>query len=348
MGKIAVLLAAFILLFGCTIPFEPSVDANLTQLPKAPKQNLTFGDNSANSSVEKLGNKTAANKTVALPPEPALVPRNVSDKIYDGQYDVPDPSESPLKIYVINAGNGDAVLLNKGEFNMLIDDGNAELVHPYLKKLGVGRLDALVVTKDDPNAFSGAELALDEFSVGEIWENGNARVSEGFSLLRKKAAGEKIAVKHPKSGDKMEIGGLGVVVLNPQRDERQNANPDNDAIVLKVKNGEFCIILLNPIVQEWETPVLREAEKDGARCNVITYFKHGEGRPIPSLAIEKIAPRDVIISVGANTEGLPSPTTLILLALPPEGKQVWRTDTNGTIRIVNYGHSAYEITPQAP
>ena len=282
---------------------------------------------------------------VVLPPEPTLVPRNVSDKVYDGQYDIPDPSDSPLKIYVISAGNSDAILLSKGEFNMLVDDGNHELVHPYLKNLGVSRLDALVVTKDEDGTVAGATLALDEFSVGEIWENGNARVSDGFAALRKKAADESVAIKHPRSGDKMEIGEFRVVVLNPQKGEKQSSNPDNDAIVLKVKNGEFCVMLLNSIVQEWETPVLGASEKDGVKCNVMTYFKHGEGRPTPPLAIWKIEPRDVIISVGGNTEGLPSPTTLTFLQLA--GKQVWRTDTNGTILIVNYGHPAYELTPQA-
>ena len=343
-AKAAVSLAALILLFGCAAPTLPPIDmkgnSSLVQLPKPPKANDS--QNATNESIWAGENETAVkgNGTGGLV-EPTIVPRNVSDKIYEGQFDLPDPSAAPLKVRVIDAGYADAVLVNKGEFNMLIDDGNPDLVHAYLKNLSIGRLDVVVATKDDPASFSGISAAMDEFSVGELWDNGNARVSGDFAAMRSKAASMGIPIKHPRAGDRMEIGGMEVYVLNPQN-EKQNSNPDNDAIVLKIQNNEFCMVLLNPIVQDWENSIITAAGNESIRCDVMTYFKHGEGRPVPPISIEKIEPRDVIISVGPNSDGLPSPTTLTRLQLA--GKHVWRTDTNGTIEIVNFGHPAYEIT----
>ena len=346
MKQIAVLLAALVLLFGCAIPqMGPEINSTIIPLPKVPK--LNFTENVSNSTGNVTENLTPWGNPVqnSTPAEPALVPRNISDKIYDGQFDIPDPSGAPLKIYVLDAGYADSILINKGEFNMLVDDGNSDLVDPILKNMNIGQLDVVVATKDDPGAFSGIPGVMDEFTVGELWDNGNAVVSPEYAAMREKAAGMGIPIKHPRAGDSMELGGLNISVLNPQNG-KQNSNPDNDAIVLKVKNGEFCTVFFNPIVQDWENVVITAAGSDGVNCSVMTYFKHGEGRPAPPVSLEKVAPRDVIISVGNNSDGLPSPTTLTLLGMSSIVKHVWRTDLDGTIEIVNYGHPAYEITPE--
>lgn len=342
MKRIVVLLAALILLFGCAMPIEPVGNSSIKPIPKLPSP-FPKGNATNVSSANPL-NGTAGNKTAPKGPlEPVLVPRNVSDKIYEGQFDMPDASEAPLAIYAINAGNADAILVNKGEFNMLVGNGNAQLVDSKLKSMGVNRLDVIVATKDSTDSFSGISQALDDFAVGELWDNGNPEVSAEYSAMREKALSLGVAIKHPRAGDSMEIGGLRVYVLNPQK-AKQNSNPDNDAIVLKVENKAFCMMLLNPIVQDWENAVISAAGSESISCKAMTYFKHGEGRPVPPLALEKIAPRDVIISVGNNTDGLPSPTTLARLSLA--GMRVWRTDVYGTIKIANSGTPAYEISTE--
>ena len=341
MRRVAILLAALILIFGCTMPFEPIGNATIKQIPKLPP--LPQTGNSTNGTNATAANATGNNSSVPnTPVEPVLVPRNVSDKIDEGQFDLPDSSAAPLKAYVLDAGYADAILVNKGGFYMLVGNGNSSLVDAELKGMGVNRLDVVVATKDSPDSFSGISQALDDFSVGELWDNGNAVVSPEFAAMREKAIGLGVAIKHPKAGDSMEVGGLRVFVLNPQN-AKQNSNPDNDAIVLKVQNGEFCMMLLNPIMQDWENAIITAAGNESIRCDVMTYFKHGEGRPAPPLLLGKIAPRDAIISVGNNSDGLPSPTTLAYLNLT--GTAVWRTDIDGTIQVVNYGHPAYEITP---
>jgi len=349
MKNLVVLLVAFsalALIFGCAMPPMSPPSSGITVKPIA-KANATENA-TQNSSIGAQENGTVAvpeaNQTPDAPKivEPVLVPRNISDKIYQGQFDIPDPSGSPLVMEVINAGYSDAILVNKGEFYMLIGNGNAELVNQYLKDKGIEKLDVVVATKDTEDSSSGIPQTLDEFGVGEIWDNGNPGVSENYALIRKKAAEKGVPIKHPNTGDVMDLGGLRVFVLNPPNDG-PSSNPDHDAITLKLSNGNFCAMLLNPIVQDWESTILNAAENESVKCGVMTYFKHGEGRPMPPVSLEKIAPKDVIISVGANSDGLPSPTTLTWLQLSPD-RRVWRTDTNGTIKIVADGTSAYAIS----
>ena len=349
MKTLLVLLAALILLFGCAIPGEAPKPPTIKELPKLPSPKPAQPPPIA----APADNGTAKNGTPALPQqngtdanqsnstaEPEMVQRNASDKIYEGQFDLEDQSAEPLKIHFINAGYADSVLITKGEFSMLVDNGNASLVNPYLAGIGVKKLDVLVATRDYSGAIGGMFDMLDGVDVGEFWDNGAKQSSPEYALLLEKLSLKAAAIKHPQAGDRMNVSGLGITVLNPQK-ERLYGNPDTDAIVLKVSNGKFCALLLNPTVQERENAIISAAGEESLRCDVMTYFKHGEGRAEASVLVDKVSARDVVISVGPNGDGLPSQTALTRLGI---GKvRIWRTDVDGTVVLTNYGLREYDM-----
>lgn len=348
MRKPLALLAVLLLIFGCAMPWEQQKPPEITQGTRPPPLQLPAenASNATNATQVQPQNQTPtapANETPGQPePEkPKLIPRSVSDNIGEGQFELADQSGAPFEMHVINAGQADSVLLRKGEFAMLIDDGNGELVNPYLQKLGVRRLEILVATKDSPDAISGIYGLMDLVDVKEFWENGVEKKSAEYGALVKKAEIMKAAIKRPAAGGRMNFSGLEILALNPQT-PRLAGNPDTDAIVLMVKNGGFCAVLLNPTVQERENALISAAGSESLRCPVATYFRHGEGRPSPSIIVDRIAPKDVIISVGQNDEKLPSQTTLTWLNM--SGMKIWRTDTDGTVKITNYGYVSYEIS----
>jgi competence protein ComEC len=256
--------------------------------------------------------------------------RNASADISEGKFAIKENFATPLKVYVISDGHADSVLVSKGEFNMLVDAGNFPQADAFLKKLGITRLHVVVATRDYAGAIGGLPAILDAYQVDELWENGAAQQGSDYYSLLEKARMRGITLKKPVALDGMEVNGLAVTVLNPQQ-QRIFSNPDNDAIVLKLSAGGFCMLLLNPTVQERENAIISTGES--LRCDAATYYKHGEGRPEPSLLIGSYAlPKDVIISVGRNNSvGLPSNTTITRLAL--KSVKVWRTDTDGTVLV---------------
>ena len=350
MKKALALLAALslLLLFGCTLPAmpwepkpPPKIEGGVVPQPPVQEPNKT------------VQNQTAANETywenvTGIPPEEPnpyanLTPRNISDKIGDGQFRIPNPIADPLKIYVLSAGYADAILVSKGAFFMLVDEGNPDIL-PYIKKLGVKRLNVLVATRDYSGAIAGMPDLLDSFPVDEFWENGVPASSPEYADLLARVNDNGITVKHPEAGDTLSLGGMEILVLNPQK-QRLHSNPDTDAIVLRISAGDFCMLFLNPTVQERENALISTGES--LQCDVITYFKHGEGRPEPSVLLARSPPKDVIISVGPNSDDLPSPTTLTrLTGLGASGMRVWRTDVNGTVRILYEPFKQYEIGSQ--
>jgi len=330
--KSVAILFSFVLLFGCALPGqEPTVapQPQPTPVPE-PEINVSIGNGSVAEGANATANGTLPSEggtEAEILPE---TPRNVSGSIMDGQFAIRENFATPLKVYVIKDGQADSVLVNKGEFNMLVDAGSFAQVDAFLKKMGITRLNVVVATRDYSGAIGGIPNLLDSYKVDELWDNGAAQEGTAYYSLLEKAREKKVLLKGPEALESMEVNGMTVTVLNPQL-QRIFSNPDNDAIVLKLSAGNFCMLLLNPTVQERENVLISTGEN--LRCDVITYYKHGEGRPEPSLLISSYAkPKDAIISVGVNNSvGLPTNTTLTRLAL--QSIKVWRTDTGGTVLV---------------
>lgn len=321
---IAVALAGYFFFIAGQPALPPAESAPVVPSEQTPAQKPEMNISIGNATVPK------ENVTGGGEEKVPAVPRNVSSKISDGRFAIKENFAAPLKVYVIDGNHADSVLVNKGEFYMLVDAGSFSQADAFLKKLGVERLNVVVATRDYSGAISGLPALLDAYAVGELWENGAAQQGTDYYSLLEKARGKGITIKTPVALDRMEVNGLAVAVLNPQR-QRIFSNPDNDAIVLKLSAGNFCMLLLNPTVQERENALISTGES--LRCDAATYYKHGEGRPEPSVLIGSYAlPKDVIISVGKNNSvGLPSNTTITRLTL--KSVKVWRTDTDGTVLV---------------
>ncbi|MCX6771584.1 MAG: hypothetical protein NTX79_06015 [Candidatus Micrarchaeota archaeon] len=345
---------ALIALFGCALPgapqppAQPNASGSFPQPPSIPSPPSTpaVPDVPAawgNQTAANESNASSENRTVATE-APAVAGRNVSDRIGDGAFSIKSTPFEPLYIYVINDSNADAVLVRKGSFTMLIDAGNFLPVRKMLDELFIGRINVLVATHDDPGAIDGMEDMVYGYQVDEFWDNNVAPSSEKYAAALAAVAQKRITVKHPQEGDNLTVNGLDIRILNPAK-QRMKGSPESDAIVMRLGSGKFCAMLLNPTVQEMEVSLIGRGVKTS--CPVATFFKHGEGRPDSSLLIDgNSALEDVIISVGANGDGLPSQTTLTRLAL--KNYNVWRTDRNGTVEVYADWVGNYEVIPYNP
>jgi competence protein ComEC len=340
------LFACLLLLFGCILLGEaPKAQPSEVPFPQEnvtlpPEPNSTLEENESGGEVIIAKNESGKNRTV-VDPFGNITPRGISAKMGEGQFRVRDLPDAKLRVYVIDAGMGDAVLVNKGEFHMLIDAGDGKKVRDYLGKLGVSRINVLVASRDDPVAIGGMGEIAAEFEVDEFWSNGLEAQSPEYSEVLQQVKARNIAVKRPEASESMNVSGLQVFALNPSA-PRLKGNPDVDAVVLKLQWEKFCMLLLNPTVQEREAALLERGES--LECPVATFYKHGEGRPISSLVFDNLPPKDVIISVGNNTLGLPSPTTLIKLGL--KGTNIYRTDVHGTVVVAADRNGAYAIATE--
>lgn len=339
-------------LFGC-FGQSPQPQENLTKedefskLLKIPQlKNQTNQTNQTQENVSEIINHGKGQEDKIgekLGEQEINIPRYLSEKIYDGDFDLLDQFEFPLQIHFIDAGFADSILIKKGRFIILIDDGNEEKVHSYLKNLMINNITILVVSNDRPEGIAGIPKLLDEFEIGEIWIVNSSERSAMHEMIENKAQRIGIPIKRPKTPDKLSFSGLEILVLNP-KDTKGNALLNS--IILKIKNNEFCAVFLNPAYHELQPDLISSIQENNlsVRCDVMTYFNHGEARASAPPILDYIQPKDVIILVGQNSDGYPNHATLTLLNI--REKNIYRTDM-GTIILTNNGSKEYQIKQDA-
>ncbi|MDD5023410.1 MAG: MBL fold metallo-hydrolase, partial [Candidatus ainarchaeum sp.] len=134
-----------------------------------------------------------------------------------GDYDY--QPDSGIAIYFIDVGRveskqGEAILIKKGEYEILVDTGpeesDEELVS-FLKNIVEGDLEILVLTHDDEEHWGGTENVLDNFKIKTAWVNKKGG-SDEYNNLISKIEGEKITVNEVKRGYEFNANGAQILV----------------------------------------------------------------------------------------------------------------------------------------
>ncbi len=212
-----------------------------------------------------------------------------------------DPNAN-LYVYFINVGDGDtqsdAILVKKGDFDMLIDGGpesKKQTVVNFLLERQVDDLEVVVSTHNDPDHYGGLQYVGEKFRIGDIWrgEEGTPEYDAYINGIRKEGQ-----IKYVGKGDENIYSALRVMVENPVKGEGRFFDTDNDGIVLRLEDRGFCTLLTGDIDGSAQTVVLVDAEP----CDVVQMPWHGmsEGLSHVDFLFDKLKPKAVIVSGSAN------------------------------------------------
>jgi len=128
----------------------------------------------------------------------------------------PPPTAQELKVHFIDVGQGDAILIDFGDNEMLIDGGDKSPgVDAYLSDYVDGALEVMVATHPHTDHIGGLIAVLNTFEVEEIWHNGDSATSKTYAEFMTAVQAEGADVNIGKRGDKINVGGLSFTILNP-------------------------------------------------------------------------------------------------------------------------------------
>ncbi len=95
----------------------------------------------------------------------------------------------PLRIHFLDAGYGDATLIEFPDLTtMLIDAGDAAFASglmDYLRKQRITAIDTAVLTHPHKNHFGGFGALSRQMPVRRVFTNGDPRAEEGYSEVLK-------------------------------------------------------------------------------------------------------------------------------------------------------------------
>jgi competence protein ComEC len=238
------------------------------------------------------------------------------------------PPAGTLRVTALDVGQGDATLLQAGGHAVLVDAGppGAGIV-AALRRAGVGRLDALVVTHPQADHDGGAPAVLAALPVGLLLDGRGGDRSATSSALDGPLRRHGTRITAAQAGQVVRAGPLTLQVLWPPAGPAAPGTDPNDRAVVAVAGAYGARALLTA---DAESPVLAPLALPAV--DVLKVSHHGSADPGLPAVLDRLRPRVALIEVGAhNTYGHPTPSTLAALraAVPI----VRRTDQDGTLRV---------------
>ncbi len=259
------------------------------------------------------------------------------------------------ELLMIDVGQGDAVALRGPDGTwMLVDAGPPAGVgrdhggHPVVRALrarGVRRLEALVLTHADLDHVGGAEAVLQSFQVGVVLDPALAAGKEAFVAALQAARARGVPWRAARAGMELSLGDLTVDVLSPG-DSLLSTDPEaNEAsVVLLARLGRFEALLTGDAYKPLER---RLASALAPGIEVLKVGHHGSDTSTDPELVDRIAPALALISAGrGNRYGHPTPQ--VLARLESRGIPVWRTDQDGTVRVVGRADGRFVVRSGRP
>lgn len=254
-----------------------------------------------------------------------------------------------LKIYFFDVGQGDAIFVETPNGNQVLVDGGPD--NTVVQKLGETMpfydktLDLVVLTHSDADHLAGLVGVLDRYEVENIVYSNIVRKSSLYDAWQEAVAEEGADIIDPVAGKIIDLGNeVTLTILHPAEslDGAIKEKVNNDSVVLMLKYGETEVLLTGDIEARAERAIILSGAK--LDVDILKIAHHGSKTSTMEEFLYEVSPQVAVIQVGAkNRYG--HPTTEVLKRLDDFGIKYYRTDLEGTIKIISDGKN-YKIEKQ--
>ncbi len=245
----------------------------------------------------------------------------------------PAPPEGTARVTVLDVGQGLAVVVRTHRHALVYDtgprwhetaDAGSRIVAPFLRREGIGRVDALVVSHQDLDHAGGALSVLRAVPVGRVVsslppdhpvvaERADASADRCVDRMRWRWDGVDFEVLHPP----------------PAFYDDARAKMNDLSCVLAVTAGRSRVLLSGDIEARSELRLLDEA-RDALPADVLVVPHHGSRTSSTPAFVAAVDPAVAIFTPGyRNRFGHPRPE--VVARYVARGATTLRTDRDGAV-----------------
>jgi len=247
-----------------------------------------------------------------------------------------------LHVSFLDIGQGDAILIQKGNTQILVDGGPS----PQKINLELGKkipfwdrtIELLVLTHPSADHVTGLVEILQRYQVKQVLypklDFNSSIYEEWLRLLNEKDITPAIA----QAGQYIDLGGVIIEVLNPQMPLLDNteSDVDNNGIVLRISMDKVSCLLTADIM--WEAEFELITRRANLTSTILKIAHHGSDTSTTPEFLSVVNPQLAVISVGAdNNFGHPSDEVIARLADKIGSENIYRTDEQGSIEFITDG-----------
>ena len=251
-----------------------------------------------------------------------------------------DENINDSTIIFCDVGQGDAVIIGKGNYQILVDGGPDDSVLTCLgKHLPVWdrQIEMVILTHPHADHLTGLRAVLSRYEVGEVYYSGVDYDSNGYLEFKNILDTKKIPAKIPKIGDLIttyENATLTFLWPGERYNGQKIENINNTSEVLRFCYFSHCALLTGDIETDAQKEMISTATTLGLGlgAEMLKLPHHGSVNGADQNLLDAVKPVYAIISVGAdNKYGHPHAAVIVLLT--KNNIRILRTDRDGTIRF---------------
>ena len=252
-------------------------------------------------------------------------------------------ADTPLTLFAINVGKGDALLLNCGSDTYLIDAGlqdNWGDVSRALTVLQVEKLTGVILTHTDKDHAGGMlPLATSSIQVEGWYAPTHFTGKEKKHPLVEAAALRGESVTFLRAGDVLPLGTGKLTVIGPvEASEVENCN----SLVLVAEGSGGRMLLTGDMEFAEEEQLLKTGSIPV--CEVLKIANHGEKDATSQSLISAVQPEIAVISTNSDQEP-DTPSARVMSLLGIAGVKVYQTQDaeSGVLVTIDQGEASASL-----
>ncbi len=187
-----------------------------------------------------------------------------------------------LRITCFDCGNADMALIElPGGENIMIDTGPDDTIgtpyeytaKPYLRKRGIGRLDAVFITHEHRDHYGGYEAINDDVEIGKLYaadEFFDSEIGDRFIALAAESGTQVITVRDTIS---WRMGEIDLRIFSPA-ESYYSDQINNHSLVVRIDYGNFSALFTGDIHSDLEIELVRQYP-DELDCDFLKVPHHG-------------------------------------------------------------------------
>ena len=243
-------------------------------------------------------------------------------------------SSSNLKIYFVDVGQADCILINDNNEYGLIDAGNnedGEKIVKYFKDLGITKFKYVFGTHAHEDHIGGMDNIIENFQIEHFYMPDTITTTRTFEEVLDALEEKNIAFETPEEDENLTFSDTVFKVLHVGKDKR---DLNDTSIVLKLTYKNTSYLFMGDATSSVEKDIL---DKD-IKSDVLKVGHHGSQYSSTISFLKKASPKYAIIEVGKNNS-YNHPKEVTLKKLEDLGTKIYRTDEDDTIILTSDGEN---------
>ena len=259
---------------------------------------------------------------------------------------VPHAEASPLTVRFFDVGQGDAVLLQTSEGNVLIDAGTEQsqtLLCMRLEQLGVKSLKLAVFTHLDEDHIGGADAVLRNFPTEQVWIPNAEAETESARRVLLAAEQTNTPIFRVYTGETYQQGDLFLTVLYPFTKYPTSGN--EGSLVLRMQFGTRAALFMGDVGVAQEELLLQRYSASTLCVDLCKLGHHGADTSSSKAFLESIKPQYAVITC-SSVNVYSHPSGEVLARLEALNTATFCTGWDGELVFESDGEVLYPVLNQ--